>query len=62
MLDRKFHEHNDRGTGDIKNLTTKNFKLMTKMPRYGEWREDHLENGRVKYYPDTTETMFCQEF
>ena len=48
MLDRKFHEHNDRGTGDIKNLTTKNFKLMTKMPRYGEWREDHLENGRVK--------------
>ena len=21
---------------------------MTKMPRYGEWREDHLENGHVK--------------
>ena len=46
MLDQKFHEHNDRDS-DIKK-TTKNVKLMTKMPRYSEWREDHLENGRVK--------------
>ena len=28
MLDRKFHEHNDRTDGDIKKRT-KNFKLMT---------------------------------